>query len=165
MNTRRCVLSGQRTPLSLLVFISGQDSGSLVAMPTVLSGGVVSAMLKCLPRARGIVDSRPHSTGHPSPFQTCTRLSDWMQFSLATWTDLTYSEDALCKEIKSVQHGLLHHTDLMRDGELGGLFRLFRTCLLHSTESCRVIRASIILPAAPLKMTKQHEPQHPWLCS
>lgn len=36
-----------------------------------------------LVRARGIVDSRPHSTDHPSPFQTCPRLSDWMQFSLA----------------------------------------------------------------------------------
>ena len=56
-----------------------------------------------------------------------------------------------------------HHADLMRAGGLEGSFRLFPTCF-STTESCKVNGASIILPAAPLKMTTDSEPQHPHGC-
>lgn len=118
-------------------------------------------------RAGGIAAAGRHSTGHPSPFQTCPLLSDWIQVSSVTWTEWTFLKDSLCKKkgrkkkkaiINIVSsygcdEGKLDRAfiQLTLDLPFSSFFLSFFSVSSSSSELYKVVGPSVILPASPLK--------------
>lgn len=122
MNTRRCVLSGQRTLLSLLVFffffLSSQESGSLVAMATVgRRGVVVFPMIKFGQGLRNCGQRASQRRSSISILNMSPSLSGQMRFRAAIHQQHIVDILRGCppqKDKSCYLHGLLHETDLTR---------------------------------------------------
>lgn len=150
------------TLLSLLVLMSGQGSESLVAMATILNGGGVTIMLMVFCGGRRNCGSRQAQHWSSISISTCPLSSEWMQVSLAMWTDSTYLEDALCKKNKTLISTWMAPSHWLDESQSAWAYIQIIPDMPSPLRQSHVRKLRHQLSFQPLKMTINHEPQPSW---